>query len=111
MKRILIIEDNEQRIKQFKSNFKGAELTIVKTVDSAIKTIKKEKVFSYMFFDHDLGNGGDSIDIINWLLNHKSKIAKNIYVHSANPVGAQNIVNRIPHARKAAMIWKKEIKF
>ncbi|NQU84971.1 MAG: hypothetical protein HQ541_04350 [Mariniphaga sp.] len=111
MKRILIIEDNNSRINQFKENFTNAELTIVKTVDKAIKTIKKNKQFDYMFFDHDLGSGGDSITIVDWLLNHKNKIAPNVYVHSANPVGAQNILNKIPSARKAAMIWKKEVNF
>jgi hypothetical protein len=54
-------------------------------------------IHDILSFDHDLGEGDDAIDLVNWLIEEdydrdwiNPKRFKYI-VHSMNPVGAQNI--------------------
>ena len=111
MRKILIIEDDKNRINQFKKNFKNVNITFTNTVKGTIDILSKNKKFDIIFFDHDLGDGGDSVNIAKWLSQHTDKLPKNVYVHSANPVGANNIIGYIKYARKIPMVWKKEIQF
>lgn len=51
---ILILEDDESRVKVFKSKFSKHQLFIT---DSAVQAIKylQNNIFDYIFLDHDLG--------------------------------------------------------
>lgn len=113
MNNILIIEDSLDRIRQFKKNFTNANITFVDNVNDSIETIKTEKAFDYIFFDHDLGeNGGDSIDVAKWLdSNQKDNMPKHIYIHSANPVGSLNIKRYLQKSILSPMVWKNKIDF
>ena len=111
MKTILIIEDDLRRRNQFFRNFLNVDIHIALTTEIAIGMIKNNEKYDMIFFDHDLGKGGEAIDIAKWLSNNKNKIPKNIYIHSANPVGAKNIKGYLKHAKLAPMIWEKQINF
>jgi|APSaa5957512576_1039674.scaffolds.fasta_scaffold48126_2 DNA-binding NtrC family response regulator len=111
MKTILIIEDSLERNKQFFQNFENVEIHTALSVEFAIGMIKNNDKYDMIFFDHDLRKGGDAIDVAKWLSNHKNKIPNNIYIHSSNPVGAQNIKGYLKYARIAPMIWKQKIDF
>ena len=108
---MLIIEDDAKRIELFKANFINIDIVFVDNVKDAINVLKNVARFDYILFDHDLGPGGDSVDVANWLIKNPNKMPNFIYVHSMNPVGAQNIVNKLPDAYKAPMIWKTKIDF
>ena len=90
---------------------------IVRNYDLFVKTIKHKGIPDFISFDHDLadqhyGDGlkNDNIkydkytektgyDAAKWLVGHYmdnfTSPFPQIYVHSANPVGAANIVNYI----------------
>lgn len=106
---VLIVEDSKDRIKQFDKNFKNVNLTFAETNKQAINYLSSIK-FDYMFLDHDL-SGEDTMEIAKWLLRHKGHIPGTIYIHSVNPVGTNNLIGKLKKARKAPMIWKKNIDF
>jgi len=45
MAKIFILEDNDERIAQFRKNFRNADLTIAKESKKAIKILRKENPF------------------------------------------------------------------
>jgi len=47
MIKIFILEDDDNRIKQFRKNFINADLTIVKNSKDAIKILRKEFPYDY----------------------------------------------------------------
>ena len=74
---------------------KGSGYTIARNVDEAKKLIKKKGFPSYMSLDHDLGEEEETgYDFVKWITKEYSN--KNLpefdfNVHSANPVGAENM--------------------
>ena len=120
--KILVVEDNADRIECFKQVFERAELSIVETSYDAIKLLKKNQ-YDFIFLDHDLGgrNGVDSLDantgyqVAKQILNSPNKNTP-IIVHSLNPTGANNICNllqknvwRIPFSTfNRSVLRKKE---
>jgi len=70
---------------------------IARSVQSAIHLVKEYGMPSYISFDHDLGGDETSMQFIKWLvdelLDGRLKVPENFEynVHSANPVGKDNI--------------------
>ena len=97
MNKILILEDNIERINWFKQIFKNNELHITKDISSALLFLSINDI-DIMFLDHDL-------DIDNlYSLNNGVEFCKNliknnlhkkalVYIHSMNPVGANVMLN------------------
>jgi len=52
--KILILEDNEERNKQFRKNLVGADISIMDDVEE-LKTLLLGDVWDVLFLDHDLG--------------------------------------------------------
>jgi hypothetical protein len=114
---ILILEDNPIRIDIFKNLFKSQTLFITDKVDIAIKACE-DIVFDIMFLDHDLGGKiwVDSSEentgynflrlLVNFNNQNMTPIQKNAlcYVHSMNPIGANNMVNLL-HDYGRDAIW------
>lgn len=69
---------------------------IVRSSDEAIEYVQDWGVPNFISFDHDLGGTDTSIRFINWLIaQHLDEKLQTFpteyYVHSQNPVGAENI--------------------
>ena len=102
--KILIVEDDDERIHWFRQEFGDFSLTIVKTAQAGISYVENEK-FDIIFLDHDLGN---RIFVDSEDLNTGYQVAKVIpksknsntpvVVHSYNPAGVQNIVSILPNS-------------
>lgn len=98
MGRILFVDDE----RDFEVlGFKMGQVDIYKAVNSseAIDLIQTGK-FSVLFLDHDLGMDfgieDSGMEIVDYLVNvqHHPEI-QYIFIHSQNPVGAVNMMNRL----------------
>jgi len=76
---------------------KRAGWTIVRSFDQAVSTIKENGVPDEISFDHDLGwdmvtnkEAKSGYDLAKWLVENNI-VLKKFNVHSANPVGKENI--------------------
>ena len=67
--------------------FKG--FILVKNYKECIELLKNKKVEA-ISLDHDLGANKSGYDVALYMV-QESIYPKKIYIHSANPVGAQNI--------------------
>lgn len=113
MKIILILEDSDERIGQFRKNFINAELIIVKTSKEAIIELKNKK-FDIIFLDHDLGGKvfqtpgeNTGYEVAQWISKNlkDSKVA----IHSLNMPAVKVMKNCLPEAIICPFIWIKEI--
>jgi len=98
--KILILEDNQDRINKFKSALKNQDLYIAEDVQHAKEHCNFNE-FSVIFLDHDLGNKmwvnsneeNTGYQFVKWLI--KNDLQKNslFYIHSMNPIGANKMFN------------------
>jgi len=100
MKKIFILEDNDDRIKFFKWYFKNPEYEVfyVKDVDEAKVIFTINQPFDIILLDHDLG---DEVYVDSNEVNTGYQFAKFIaekdlaksfiIIHSLNIVGAENM--------------------
>jgi DNA polymerase III delta subunit len=125
MKKIFILEDNDERIKFFKWYFKNPEYQVfyAKEVNEAKALFTINQPFEVMFLDHDLG---DQVYVDSNEQNTGYQFAKFIIekdlsksfiiIHSLNPYGAENIKSvlkeamQIPFTVLAAGLVNGEIK-
>jgi len=99
MIKIFILEDDDNRIRQFRKNFTNAELTITKNSKDAIKILRKQLPYDYLFLDHDLGDKrmtrsdeNTGYEVAQWLSKNALKKPKlGLYIHSLNTPGAKNM--------------------
>jgi len=113
MVNVLILEDDADRIEQFKKNFKNCNIIIESNAYKAI-TILEDITIKYLFLDHDLGDEnlvGSGYTVAKFLYKNEMYTPKHVYIHSANIVGAKNMKNYLPSAIIVPMVWKKEIFF
>tara|TARA_R110000803_G_scaffold169444_2_gene232460 strand:+ start:2894 stop:3265 length:372 start_codon:yes stop_codon:yes gene_type:complete len=90
---ILFLDDDNERIRQFRTKIPGA--VVVKTAEQAIKALQKEDIWNIVFLDHDLG-GEEFVDsnredcgmeVVRWIIKKDAHI-RNIIVHTHNtPAG------------------------
>jgi len=88
---ILIVDDDQKRIDWFFSRFEKHKIAPAKTVEG-VKGMIEWDDYDVAFFDHDLGEGGDMIELVRWIIAEGHLKNTKIVVHSMNPVGASNIV-------------------
>lgn len=103
--RILIIEDDDERIKHFREKLANHELTFARDNNELIK--KYSPPYDVIFFDFDLGRDGLKYEDNGELAakNIKEKgLDKNALkvIHSWNPEGAKRIQQVFPGAPYAA---------
>jgi hypothetical protein len=99
--RLLILEDNQDRIEKFKILFKNQEASFVKTVREAIELVAWYRDFDILWLDHDLGGKiwEDSFKedtgyhFVKWMVDNELQKKALIYIHSMNPVGANLMLN------------------
>jgi CheY-like chemotaxis protein len=98
--RILILEDNQDRIDFFTRIYKNHELFITHNIFEAQGYIINHE-FDILFLDHDLEPdnfealeaGRTGYDFCKLLVEDKVQKHALIYVHSCNPVGGQVMAN------------------
>jgi len=72
---------------------------VVRSVDEAIEFVEQNGIPNYISFDHDLGPGRNGYFFAFWLytqiMDETFSLPNDFdyYIHSQNPVGAQNIRN------------------
>ncbi len=108
---ILVVEDNPTRIKKFKRELIGSVVDYTDNAHEGIILVKERK-YDLIFLDHDLG-GREHVSSND--LNTGFQVAKAIkgtpnestliVIHSANPVGAENIQKELPQALKVPFIF------
>lgn len=119
MVKIFILEDNEKRIEQFRKNFINAQITFAKESKKAIKILQKCAPFDYIFLDHDLGEetmvkSGENtgFEVAQWLRKNAIKKPKfELYVHSLNKPGADNIISELKYGQYVPFVWQRTLKF
>ena len=114
---ILILDDdpNKDRIPAFKKKFIGNNVVWVQTAPEAIELLDKAEpsYWDAIFLDHDLGGQayvpsgpGTGYEVAKWLESHPDKKPKQIFLHSLNPVGRDNMKAALPEAEHAPWAWK-----
>jgi len=109
--KILILEDNEDRIKQFKIKLKNDELSITKSTQQAIQWLINTD-FDALYLDHDLGDevfqkseDGTGYEVAVWLERNPDRQPKLIILHSMNWVGVNNMKKALPNAVVQSCAW------
>jgi len=100
--RILIVEDDQNRIEHFKTLFKEHTLDITDSVDEAQKFLL-ENMYDYdmIMLDHDLGddvydNSNDESGYAVACIIEKLEIKTPVIIHTQNPVGAERMYKAVP---------------
>lgn len=104
--KVLVLEDNDSRIQTFKKYLKGRKFDVYyyDEATEAIAAIGVFGPFDVYFLDHDLGGmiyvdseeENTGYQVAKYL--SEKKIYKNsqIFIHSLNQVGAENMHNILP---------------
>lgn len=111
--RLLILEDNPQRMDAMKKKIHGdAVVVVVETVEQAKKMLAEHK-WDIVSLDHDLGGQemldsglGTGYEVALWLKEHPEHQPPEIWLHSLNPVGRKNMANQLPNADECPFWWK-----
>jgi hypothetical protein len=99
---VLILEDNQERIKKFRSAFPFA--VIVEDVDSAKKAFLNDR-FNLVFLDHDLGGEiyvdsnkyNTGMTIVKWIVENKIVI-DTIVIHTCNKTAGNEMFRKLEDA-------------
>lgn len=108
---IFVLEDSFHRICFFREAlpllYGNCSISLAETVDSAKVILDPGREFDVMYLDHDLGdqqfvsskeyNTGYTVA---QLIVERGIKSKEIYIHSMNPDGAENIASLLPGAVK-----------
>ena len=70
--------------------------TVVRTPEQFRDVISHAQQIDTISFDHDLGECESGYDLMKWLLDlhldgHKDLSHTQVFIHSANPIGAKNM--------------------
>lgn len=99
IQRLLFLDDERyppQRLTRSLESY-----TVARTVADAIRDVQQHGLPSILSLDHDLGAGDSAMDFVNWLIDgdlndwFDLRSINTIVVHSANPVGADNLVGKL----------------
>jgi len=95
--RLLILEDNPERIKKFKEIFKHHELFFAKHIAQALITLHQNE-FDIIFLDHDLDENNltsynNGYELCKKMIEFNLQKQAIIYIHSMNPSGANAMLN------------------
>jgi len=122
--KILILEDDDQRVKKFKALFFDHEVYITHLPTQACKWLE-EIEFDVITLDHDLSEDvqgldnnfdvGTGLEVANFLGKNLTRSEKaQIFIHSLNGQGAVRMQSamkergEVPHV---PFLWLKEIQF
>lgn len=98
----LFIDDERELASTWNVN----EWQIARNFDEACFLVIKNGIPIYISFDHDLGFGPTGSQFSEWLINYmideglKFPVGFDYFVHSQNPIGADNIRGKMDAAIK-----------
>jgi hypothetical protein len=101
--RILILEDNGQRVNTFIEKFRGHELIITENAYDAIEYLTIG-IFDVIFLDNDLGEGNGSGTLVSSFLRESPSNSNNeafIIAHSWNVPAVKMMLEDLPQAVSA----------
>jgi hypothetical protein len=100
---IFILEDSESRIEWFKKQFDNHNLIICSEINDNTYALVTENKYDIIFLDHDLeshllrrNDNGNTLAL--YLANANLQSHAIFYVHSMNPIGANNICRTLEKA-------------
>lgn len=112
-----LLEDDENRIKQFRKRFLEHNISSVVCTDitsARVEIVKKP--FDMWFLDHDLGqeqmvsvheeNTGSTFCRF---VKEKNIPIPTVIVHSLNPIGGQNMINILGTGYRVSFCWSEKI--
>ena len=86
--KILFVDDI--RVPQLKD-----DIEVVRNYNDAISCLKNN-TYDYISLDHDLGEDKTGYDIAKYIVENQIKVGA-VAIHSANPVGRDNIKQLLTH--------------
>jgi CheY-like chemotaxis protein len=103
--RILVLDDDPNRLKAFRSILGIGNLLTTE--------LENNEVFDYIFLDHDLGGEqfvnsdiGTGYEVAKWLSEHKDKIPSSpIIIHSLNGPAAWRMQSLLPNSQYHPFAW------
>jgi len=103
--KILILEDDENRIEWFLKTFAPHELRIERVATGAIHAIREEK-FDHIFLDHDLGViAATGMWVAKYMARHPKLAGEaKITIHSVNIDGAKNMLSVLKEDHKVRIL-------
>ena len=103
--KILILDDDKNRLRIFQRNLIGAVVTCVEHASDCIRELETEGPFDYLFLDHDLdgrtyvpSGPGTGYEVALWLKNNPDKKPSKIILHTCNDQGALRMLEELPEA-------------
>jgi len=98
--KILILEDNQERIEKFKILFKNHQITFCDNIDDA-STACQKMTYDILWIDHDLNgkiwedsfNYKTGYQFVKWMVDNGYQKNSLNYIHSMNPIGANLMLN------------------
>ena len=97
--RILILEDDVARTKNFMELFHSHMLDITENAYDAIDLLE-EKMYDVVFLDHDLGEGNGSGSLVAAFMSQMNYLCE-VIIHSWNVPAARAMHGYLPHAKRA----------
>jgi hypothetical protein len=92
----LFIDDE----REVKNHYPGQEFVVVRSYNDAVQYVEQHGLPKFVSFDHDLGDVNTTDEktgysfakyLIDFMIDNDIITPFEYYVHSANPVGAENI--------------------
>lgn len=99
MERILILDDSEERMKNFMRRFvhdTNVQVTLCMAVWEALRALEERDRFDTIMLDHDLGSGCPEGDVVaKYIANElpEDKRPSLVIVHSHNFAASERMVN------------------
>jgi len=117
--KILVLEDNEERIAQFKKRLDrfGGYVFFCRTAKECIEILKENADLQLVLLDHDLGgevyvdtaHKNTGSEVARWMRDNYDMENTQIIIHSLNTVGAEYMRSQIPEAHVVPFVWTKEV--
>lgn len=109
--RILVLDDEIDRLRKFKRALIGHLVELTTTVPEVLERLQNE-TWDYVFLDHDLGGKinvpsgpGTGYEVAEWLAANPDRQPKHIIIHSFCEHGRQNMKNILPNAEVIPGAW------
>lgn len=87
--KVLVLEDSEMRIEWFEKKIPGVK--IVRSVKEFIEYFGTKPTVDFIFWDHDLGEGGSGYDAAQWTADAFGSVNRWGLIHSWNKNGAAHM--------------------